>query len=161
MERDLTGGMIAVAVVNMIFGALVILMGLFLALGVLALLYEQSRLGVFELPVARAAFAILVLATGVVGLVAGIAILRLRASGRELSLAFASLLIVCCVLSFFLVQIIGSIGTYDLRAIDAFDLIRLAVFSAIFLVIPVIYAPIVCIAFSRRAWKSAFARGVA
>jgi hypothetical protein len=154
--------MIAVAVLNICFGLLVILMGLFLALGVMALLYEQSRLGVFELPVARSAFAILVLVTGVIGLVAGIGMFGLRPWARDLSLAFAVLLIVCCVLSFFLVPIIGSIGTIgtsDLRAIDAFGLVRLAVFSAIFIAIPAIYAPILCIAFSRPAWKAAFAKG--
>jgi hypothetical protein len=141
-----------------VFGGLVILMGLFLALGVLALLYEQSRLGVFALPVARSAFAILVLATGTVGLVAGIGILKLRPWARGTSQAFAGLLIICCVLSFFLVPIIASIGTYDLRAIDAFNLVRLALFSAIFLAIPALYAPILCIAFSRPAWKAAFGK---
>jgi ABC-type polysaccharide/polyol phosphate export permease len=153
--------MIAVAVLNICFGVLVILMGLFLALGVMALLYEQSRLGVFELPVARTAFAVLVLVTGIIGLVAGIGIFSLRPSARALSLAFAVLLIVCCALSFFLVPIIGSIGTYDLRTIDAFNLVRLAAFSAIFIAIPVIYAPILCIAFNKRAWKTVFAEGPA
>jgi len=67
--------MIAVAVFNICFGDLVILMGLFLALGVAAFTLELLRLGGgFEIPVARAAFAVLVLATGIVGLVAGIGI---------------------------------------------------------------------------------------
>jgi hypothetical protein len=158
VERYRTGGITAVAVLNIAFGGLVVLMGLFLALGVVALLYEQTRLGVFELPVARTAFASLVLATGTIGLVAGIGMFGLRPWARDLSLAFAILLIVCCVLSFFLVPIIGSIGTYDLRAIDAFNLVRLALFSAIFLAIPIIYAPILCVAFSRPAWKAGFAK---
>jgi hypothetical protein len=151
--------MTAVASLNIVFGVLVILMGLFLALGVIALLIEQSRLGVFALPVARSAFAILVLATGIIGLVAGIGMFSLHPWARDLSLAFAGLLIVCCALSFFLVPIIASIGTYDLRAIDAFNLVRLALFSAIFLAIPIIYAPILCVAFSRPAWKAAFRKG--
>ncbi len=91
---------------------------------------------------------------------AGIGIFSLRPWARELSLAFAGLLIVCCVSSFFLVPIIasiGTIGTNDLRAIDAFNLVRLALFSAIFVAIPVIYAPILCLVFSRPAWKAAFA----
>src|SRR5215468_10784409 len=96
VERRRTSGMTAVAVLNIVFGGLVILMGLFLAAGVLALLYEQSRLGVFELPLARTAFSILVLATGIVGLVAGIGTFSLRSWARDLSLAFAGLLIVCC-----------------------------------------------------------------
>jgi hypothetical protein len=150
--------MTAVAVLNIVFGGLVILMGLFLALGVLALLYEQTRLGVFALPTARSAFAILVLATGIVGLVAAIGILKLRPWAGGTSQAFAGLLIICCVLSFLLVPIIASIGTYDLRVIDAFNLVRLALFSAIFLAIPMIYAPILFIAFSRPAWKAAFAK---
>jgi hypothetical protein len=154
--------MTALAVLNIIFGGLVILMGLFLALGVAALLYEQSRLGVLELPVARSAFAILVLASGIVGLVAGIGIFGLRPWARASSLAFAGLLIVCCALSFLLVPIIASIGTLradDLRAIDGFNLVRLALFTAIFIAIPVIYAPILFIAFSRRTWKAVFASG--
>ncbi len=160
MERRCTGGMTAVAVLNIIFGGLVILMGLFLALGVLALLYEQSKLGVFEIPLARAAFAILVLATGIVGLVAGIGILNLRPWARDASLAFAGLLIISCVLSFFTVPIIASIGTIstsDLRATDAFGLVRLALFSAILVAIPVIYAPILYVLFGRPAWKATFA----
>jgi hypothetical protein len=155
--------MIAVAVFNTCFGGLVILMGLFLALGVMAFTLELLRLGGgFEIPVARAAFALLVLATGIVGLVAGIGMLKPRHWARTASLAFASLLIMSCVLSFFAVPAIASIGTIgasDLRAVDTFDLVRLALFVAIFIAIPVIYAPILCIVFNTRAWKTAFAEG--
>ena len=157
--------MIAVAVFNICFGGLVILMGLFLALGVMAFTLELLRLGGgFEIPVARAAFAILVLATGIVGLVAGIGMLKPRRWARAASLAFAGLLIMSCVLSFFAVPAIasiGTIGTADLHAIDAFDLVRLALFVAIFIAIPVIYAPILCLVFNTPAWKTAFANGMA
>ena len=50
MERRRTGGMTAIAVLNVIFGGLGILNGLFQVLGALALMYELLRLGVFEIP---------------------------------------------------------------------------------------------------------------
>lgn len=161
VERRRTGGMTAVAVLNIVFGGLVILMGLFLALGVLALLYEQSRLGVFEVPAARSALSILVLSTGIVGLVAGIGILALRPWARALSFAYAVLLLISCVLSSFLVPIISSLVTDDLRAVDGFNLARLAIFSTIDVALPVLYAPILFIVFSRPAWKATFAERVA
>ena len=155
--------MIAVAVFNVCFGGLVILMGLFLALGAMAFTLELLRLGGgFEIPMARAAFAMLVLATGIVGVVAGIGMLKPRRWARDASLAFAGLLIISCVLSFFAVPAVASISAIsssDLRAIDSFDLVRFAVFIAILVAIPVIYAPILCIAFSTRAWKTTFAKG--
>ena len=161
MERQRTGGMTAVAVLNIVFGSIGILNGLFLIAGAFFLMHELSRLDVFQIPVARLAFALLALATGIVGLIAGIGILKLRSWARTLSLVYAGLLIALCVLSFFTVPIIASIGTYDLRAIDGSGLARLIVFAAIYLAIPVIYAPVLCIVCSTPTWKLAFAKASA
>ncbi len=97
MERHRTGGMTAIAVGNIFLGGLGILNGLFLVLGFLAFMYELLRLGVFEFPIARLAFPLLVLATGIVGLIAGIGIFMLRPWARVLSLVYGGLLIVSCV----------------------------------------------------------------
>jgi hypothetical protein len=52
MEQERTGGMTAIAVLNIIFGGVGILNGLYLALGSFVLMYELSRLDVFQIPVA-------------------------------------------------------------------------------------------------------------
>jgi hypothetical protein len=88
VERHRTGGMTAIAVLNIILGGFVILNGLFHVLGYLVLMYELLRLGVFEIPLARLAVSLPILATGIVGLIAGIGIFRLRPWARTLSLLF-------------------------------------------------------------------------
>jgi hypothetical protein len=148
--------MTAVAVLNIVFGGLGVLNGLFFVAGALTFMRELARQGVFEIPVERVAFALLALATGIVGLIAGIGILKLRPWARALSFAYAGLLILLCGLSFAFVPIIASIGTYDPGEVDADGLARLIVFGAIFLAIPLIYAPVLCIALSRSAWKATF-----
>ena len=47
MEQERTGGMTAIAVLNIIFGGVGILNGLYLALGSFVLMYELLRLDVF------------------------------------------------------------------------------------------------------------------
>ena len=158
MERHRTGGMTAIAVVNIFFGGLGILNGLFLVLGFLAFMYELLRLGVFAFPIARLAFPLLVLATGIVGLIAGIGIFMLRPWARVLSLVYGGLLIVSCIGSFVAVPIIATIGTYDVGSIDAYGLVRLIIFSAIYVVIPVPYSLILWVIFYKSAWKTTFAR---
>ena len=119
VERRRTGGMTAVAVLNILFGSLGILNGLFFLFVLLALMREMLRLGVFDIAVARTAFVVVALASGIVGVTAGGGILALRPWARPLSLAYACLLIACCALSYVSVPIIASIGTYDLRALDS------------------------------------------
>ena len=161
VERHRTGGMTAIAVVNIFFGGLGILNGLYLVLGFLALIYELLRLGVFEYPIARLPFPLLILATGIVGLVAGIGILVLRPWARALSLVYGGLLILSCVGSFVAVPIIATIGTYDVGSIDAYGLARLIIFSAIYVVIPVPYSLLLCVVFYKPAWKTTFAKASA
>jgi hypothetical protein len=160
MEKQRTGGMTAIAVFNIIFGGLGILNGLFLVLGSFVLMYELLRLDVFEIPVGRLSFALLILATGIVGLIAGIGIFALRPWARALSLVYGGLLIVSAVLSFFAVPIIATIGTYDIGSIGAYNLARLIIFSAIYVVVPVPYALLLCVVFYKPAWKTTFAKGV-
>jgi len=150
--------MTAIAVINIVFGAIGILNGLYLVIGYAVLIYQLTRLGVFELPMARAVFADLVLSTGIVGLAAGIGILRLRPWARMLSLAYGGLLLLSCVCSFVAVPIISTIGTYDIGSISGFGLVRLIIFSAIYIVIPVPYSIILWALFYRPAWRTTFAK---
>ena len=159
MDRRRTGGMTAIAVLNIIVGGLVILSGLFQLLGAIVLMSELSRLGVFEIPMARLTFSLLILATGVVGLTAGVGMLGPRPWARALSLVFAGLLIVSAVFSYFTVPIIATIGAYDIGSIDAYNLARLIIFSVIYVVLPVLYSILLCLVFYRPAWKTAFAKG--
>ena len=53
MEKRRSGGMTAIAVLNITLGVLEILNGLFQLIGSLVLVYELVRLGVFEWPPAR------------------------------------------------------------------------------------------------------------
>jgi uncharacterized membrane protein (DUF2068 family) len=161
MEGHRTGGMTAIAVLNIIFGGLGILNGLFNVLGSLTLMHELLRLGVFEIPMARSAFSLLTLATGIVGLIAGIGMFALRPWARALSLVYGGLLILSSVFAFFTVPILASIGTYDIASIDAYGLARLIIFSVIYVVLPVPYSLLLCAVFYKPAWKTAFANGVA
>lgn len=162
MEKHRTGGMTAIAVLTIIFGGLGILSGLFHVLGSLVLMYELLRLGVFEIPIASTyslPFSLLVLATGIVGLIAGIGMFALRPWARELSLVYGGLLILSSVFSFFTLPIIATIGTYDIGSISASGLARLIIFGVIYLVLPVLYPLLLCVVFFSPAWKITFAKG--
>jgi hypothetical protein len=161
VDKHRTGGMTAIAVLNIVVGVIVILAGLFQLLFALTLTYELLRLGALELPAMRLMFAFLILATGIVGLIAGLGMLSLRPSARGLSLAFAGLLIVSAVLSYFLIPIIASIGTYDLHSISAEGWVRLMIFCVAYVGLPVSYAVILLIVFSTHSWKQAFAKSAA
>jgi hypothetical protein len=146
--------MAAIAVLNIIVGVIVILAGLFQLLYALTLFWELLRMGVFDVPALRLLFSFLLLATGFVGLIAGIKMRALRPSARELSLVFAGLLIVSAVLSYFTIPIIASIGTYNLVSISAEGWVRLAIFCMVYVGAPVSYAVILFVVFSRPAWKA-------
>ena len=158
-ERRRTGGTTAIAILNIVFGGLGVLNGLFHLLGAAVLMFELLRLGVFEIPVARLAFSLLLLATGVVGVIAGVGMLALRPWARALSLGYGGLLILCCGFSFLMVPIIATIGTYNIGSVDAYGLARLILFSALYVVLPVIYSIVLGVVFYTRGWKTAFAKG--
>jgi hypothetical protein len=159
VERHRTGGMTAIAVLNIIFGGLEILKGLFHALGAFVQMYELLRLGAFGIPLDRAALSLLLLATGIVGLIAGIGLFALRSSARTLSLVFAGLLILSSALSFVTLPILTSIGTYDLGSLESYNLARLIIFVVLHVVFPVPYAFLLYVVFHKPAWKTAFAKG--
>jgi hypothetical protein len=150
--------MTTIAALNIVVGIIVILAGLFQLLFALTLFWNLLRMGVFELPVIRFMFSFLILATGIVGLIAGIQMRALRPSARELSLVFAGLLIASAALSCFLVPIIASIWTYDLGSISAEAWARLIIFCMVYVVVPVSYAVLLLVVFSRPSWKVAFAK---
>ena len=158
MARQRTTGMTAIAVVNILFGGLGIVDGLYLGLGFLAHMYELLRLGIFEIPIGRLAFSLLILATGIIGLVAGIGLLLLRRWARVLSLVYGGLLTSSAIASFIALPIIGTLGTHGLGEIDAYGLLRLIIFSAIYVVVPVPYSLILWIMFCKPARKTAFAK---
>jgi hypothetical protein len=83
VARQRTGGMTAIAVLNLIVGGLETLHGLFQVLGSLVLMSELLRLGIFEIPIARVTFSLLILATGIVGLIAGVQVRRQCRRGEE------------------------------------------------------------------------------
>lgn len=158
MEKRRSGGMTAIAVVNIALGLLEILNGLFQLLGSLVLIRELMRLGVFERPPARLMFSFMLVATGTVGLIAGIGVIALRRSARTLSLVFGGLLILSSVWSFFVVPIVASIGTYDIRSLSADGLARLILFSVIYVALPVVYSIFLFVVFSSPNWKAAFSK---
>ncbi len=159
METHRTGGITAIAILNIILGAIVILGGLFQLLGAIVFMYELLRLGAFEIPVGRLSFSLLLLATGIVGVIAGIDILGLRPRARLLSLLYAGLLILSAALSCFVIPILSAIGTYDFGSIDAYGWARLIIFGATYVALPVPYALLLCLVFCRPAWKTTFAKG--
>ncbi|HSZ66556.1 MAG TPA: hypothetical protein VK825_10150 [Xanthobacteraceae bacterium] len=158
MERQRTGGMTAIAVLNIIFGGVEILNGLYLVLGASALMYELSRLDVFQIPVARLAYALLILATGIVGLIAGIGIFAPRPWGRALSLVYGLLLMFSAALSFFAVPVIASIGTYDIGSLSADGLARLIIFGVIYVVFPAPYALLLYFVFYKPPRRPTFGK---
>jgi hypothetical protein len=164
MEKRRTGGMTAIAVLNVIVGGLVILTGLFRLFGSGVLIYELTKFNVFDMGallhsvLPRLAFALLVLAAGVAGLIAGIGMFALHPWSRTLSLLCGVLLILSAAFSYLIVPIIATIGTYNVTAIDSAGLVRLIVTSTIYVVLPVAYAIVLFVVFHRPAWRSTFAR---
>lgn len=158
MERQRTGGMSAIAVLNIIFGGIGILNGLYLVLGAFALMSELSRLDVFAIPAARVAFALLILATGIVGIIAGIGIFTLRTWARALSLVYGLLLMVSSAISFFAVPIIASIGTYDIGSLSADGLARLILFGVIYVAFPAPYALLLYFVFYKPPRRRTFGK---
>jgi hypothetical protein len=157
--------MTAIAVLNIIVGSLMILTGLFRLFGSCVLVYELLKFdafgmsALFQLVVPRFAFAFLVLATGIAGVIAGKVIFRLRHWARTLSLVFAALLIASAVSSYFIVPIIATIGTYNISSIDIFGLVRLIIFSTIYVILPVTYCIVLWIVFHKPTWRHTFAKG--
>jgi hypothetical protein len=82
--------MSVIGVLNMVVGGVVCLAGLFQLVGTFVLMFELLRVGAFTIPLPRVAFALLILATGVVGIIAGIGMLGLRSWARRLSLVFGA-----------------------------------------------------------------------
>jgi hypothetical protein len=72
---------------------------------------------------------------------------------------YAGLLILSSVVSYLAVPIIATIGTYDIGSISADGLIRLIIFGAIYVALPVPYSILLCVVFYKPAWKATFARG--
>lgn len=158
LERHRTGGMTVIAVLNIVVGGIEILAGLFPLRGA----YEWG-VDLFVIPAALVAFALLVLAAGVVGIIAGIGMLRLRSWARRLSLAFSGLLILSAggllmlisIFTPFIMPIIASIGSYD----PISDPAAMIPFTVTYLVLPVSYSFVLFVVFNRPAWRATFAKG--
>ncbi len=158
METHRTDGMTVIAVLNIVVGGIEILAGLFPLRGALA-----WGVDMFIVPAALVAFALVILAAGVVGIIAGIGMLRLRAWARRLSLVFGGLLILVAgglfmlisVFTPFIMPIIASIGSYDPSA----DLAAMIPFAVTYFVLPVFYALVLWVVFRRPAWQATFAKG--
>jgi len=151
VESDRADGRPAIAALNVIVGGLLILAGLFQLLGVVILMLELFRQGVFYIPMPRLAFSLLVLATGIDGLIAGIGLLSSRPSARPLSFVFAGLLVLSAVLSCFAIPILASIATYNIGSLPASGLARLILFAAIYVVVPILYSLFLCVTLRKAA----------
>jgi hypothetical protein len=151
--------MTAIAFLNIIFGGLEILKGLFHALGAVILMVELVRVGAFDVPLPRVTFSLLLLGTGIVGLTAGIGLFALRPWARTLSLVFGGLLIVSSALSFLTLPIVASMVTADLGTLSSYDLARVIMFGATHVLLPVPYGLLLLVVFHKPAWKAAFAKG--
>jgi hypothetical protein len=65
--------MTVTAILSIVFGGIEILNGLFQLAGAFVFMYELLRMGAgLEIPVARLAFALVVLTAGVIGIIAGV-----------------------------------------------------------------------------------------
>jgi hypothetical protein len=157
VDKQRAGGITAIALLNIVVGGLEMFAGIFQLLGVTFLMLELARQGVPGIPMARLSFSLLVLATGIVGLVAGIGLFSLRPSARTLSFLFAGMLVLSAVLSWFTIPIIASIGTYDIRSIGAGSLTRLIIFCAVYVVVPVLYSLVLSTTLNSAALRNAFA----
>lgn len=152
MERHRTGGMTAIAVLDIILGSLESLKGVFHTSVAIRLMSELSRLGAFYIPwVKVVALPLLLFATGIVGLIAGIGLLALRSWARALNLVFGGLLILSSALAYLTIPILASIGTYDVGSLSSDNLARLIVFVVLYVLFPVPYALLICAIFKKPA----------
>ena len=154
MEQHRTGGMTVIAVLTIVVGGIETLAGLCQLVDVPDLL----RVGDIFILVARVAFGLPILAAGVVGIIAGIAILALRSWARAVSLVFGGLLFLTPVLLLILmsvftpliIPVFASIGSYDLSAANP----GLILFAGIYVALPVSYAVVLCVVFRKPAWRA-------
>jgi hypothetical protein len=151
--------MTVIAVLTIVVGGIELLAGLVQLVDVL----DQFRTDDAIILGIRAVFGLPTLAAGVVGITAGIATLALRPRARALSGAFGGLLILTSVVLLFLVStltpyvipVLASVGSFDLSA----DSPALNLFMLIYVAVPVAYALVLFVAFSRPAWRATFAKG--
>jgi hypothetical protein len=161
LETHRTGGMTVIAVLNIVVGGIEIVAGLFPLRGGLFMMYEEWLTVIFVIPLALVAFALLVLAAGITGIIAGIGTLRLRSWARRRSLMFGGLLLgafvgvlaLIAVFTPFIMPVIASIGRHD----PSYDPLAMIPFTIVYFALPVFYAFVLFVAFNRPAWQAAFA----
>ncbi len=130
METYRTGGMTAIAVLNVILGGIEILNGLFLLLGALSLMAELLRLGAFHIQIARWVQSP-DFGDGSVGLVAGTGISDCaRGRAIEPCLRWTAVPFVCAFLPYR--PCYATIGSYDMGSISTDALVRLIICGAIY-----------------------------
>jgi len=159
LERHRTGGMTVIAVLTIVVGGIEALAGLVQ----LADVPDLLRVSDIIILVARLAFGLPILAAGVVGIIAGIAMLALRPSARTLSLVSGGLLILTPLLLLILmavftpliIPVFALIGTHDLSATN----LGLMLFTVIYVALPVSYGVVLCVAVRKPAWRATFAKG--
>ncbi len=159
METHRTGGMTVIAVLDIVVGGTEILAGLFQLVGTVDMMPPSGSFGILE--TVRTAFALPILAAGVVGIIAGIGMLALRSWARTVSLAFSGLLILTSVFLLFLTSALTLLLLPVLASIDGSDptTAGLILFAVVYVALPVSYAFVLWIAFSRPAWRATFAKG--
>ena len=137
MKARRTGGMTAVAVVNIVLGSFVLLTGLF------AIILGQS--GIISAPQADTAVLIgiglLSAAGGVIGVIAGIGVLKLRPWGKAMTILFVVLWIVDSVLA------LANSTEESFINTDG---------TVVILVLRTVYLAVLLGLFNQRKWKIAF-----
>jgi hypothetical protein len=158
MQQHRTSGMTATAFLTTIFGGLVLFNGLWRAIHTVSGVSDLWREGALDYPAGNIlAVALLVLpnllmlAAGIVGIIAGIGTFLLCTWARLLSLAFAALSAVLPVASY-----AGVILFWDGAHVTP----RFGIFNMICSVIAVFYSVVLFVAFNKRAWKITFANAM-
>jgi|GEM_PF-1476037 len=150
MNKTRTGGMTAIAVLNLVFGAILALTNLWVMMGLHAVM-SRSFAGAEATAAAmtRLGMSLYYVVCGAVAIVAGVGVLKVAPWGRILSLAYAGLIIPGYVIDIFLPTIgESSDGGLVLGA----KIIGSIIGSVFWMIYPVI----LLIVFQKPSWKEAF-----
>ena len=157
MEISCEGGITAIAVLNITLGVPRMDRLPVSAYRLARPGHELVRLGVFERPPAPS-FLFYACGNGHRGISRGCRVSATRPSACPLSFGVLRCrFFVCC--SFFVVPIIASIGTYDIRSLSAEGLARLVLF-AYYIGIAWCCSSFLFVVFSRADWRATFANGL-
>jgi len=139
--------MTVIALLNMVFGGYGMIVGLYGVTLAHAMFSSSLRMSAFSqllhLLIVALGFSVLVLATGIIGLVAGISIFSLRPWARALSLLYGALFVVTGITS----SVINNVASPDQSMV-------LAIATTLVIYLP--YPIILYVVFYKPTWKATF-----